>query len=201
MQWLQPSLNKSNHALFTMKYSYAKAAGTLVFIGAVQFLLGLIIAEALYPGYSISENHISDLGVGPSAAIFNSSVFSLGVMIVIGAYFFWREFDSKLFFIFLVLAGFGAMGVGFFTEDAGTIHAVVSLITFLFGGLSPSHVQAAKIATFLLRGSIRYYDTRGTHPFHFRHLSRFREGRHGAHGCIPRSAVGSGFQWLSNWLI
>jgi hypothetical membrane protein len=104
------SLEKSNHALFTMKYSYAKAAGTLVFIGAVQFLLGLIIAEALYPGYSISENYISDLGVGPSAAIFNSSVFLLGVMIVIGAYFFWREFDSKLFFIFLVLAGFGAMG-------------------------------------------------------------------------------------------
>jgi len=119
-----------------MKYGYAKVAGALVFIGAVQFLFGLIIAEALYPDYSISENYISDLGVGSSAVIFNSSVFFLGVTIVIGAYFIWREFDSKLFFIFLVLTGFGAMGVGLFTEDAGTIHAVVSLITFVFGGLS-----------------------------------------------------------------
>jgi hypothetical membrane protein len=119
-----------------MKYNYVKMAGALIFIGAVQFLIELIIAEARYPGYSVSKNYISDLGVGPSAAIFNSSVFLFGVMIVIGAYFIWREFDSKLFFIFAVLAGFGAIGVGLFTEHAGTIHTVFSLITFLFGGLT-----------------------------------------------------------------
>jgi hypothetical membrane protein len=119
-----------------MKYSNEKVAGVLLFVGTVQFLLALIVAEAMYAGYSISENYISDLGVGPSAVIFNSSVFFLGLMIVIGAYFIWRGVNSKLLFVFLVLAGLGAMGVGLFTEDAGAIHSVVSLITFLFGGLS-----------------------------------------------------------------
>jgi hypothetical membrane protein len=34
------------------------------------------------------------------------------------------------------LTGIGAMGVGLFPETAGAIHGVVSLIAFLFGGLS-----------------------------------------------------------------
>jgi hypothetical membrane protein len=53
------------------------ASGALFFIAATQFVLCLIIAEALYPGYSVSNNYISDLGVGPSAIVFNASVFLL----------------------------------------------------------------------------------------------------------------------------
>jgi hypothetical membrane protein len=34
------------------------------------------------------------------------------------------------------IAGIGATGVGLFTEDAGMIHGVFSLIVFLFAGLS-----------------------------------------------------------------
>jgi hypothetical membrane protein len=59
-------------------YSSAKVAGALIFIAASQFVLGLIVAEALYSGYSGSKNYISDLGVGPSSMIFNSSVFLMG---------------------------------------------------------------------------------------------------------------------------
>jgi len=38
-------------------------------------MVGMMMAEALYSGYSARDNYISDLGVGPSALVFNSSVF------------------------------------------------------------------------------------------------------------------------------
>ena len=120
-----------------MAYSNRKVAGTLVFIATTQFVLGLIVSEALYPNYSTSGNYISDLGVGPSSIIYNSSVFLLGLLLIIGTYFFQRAFrEYKILTLTLILASIGAMGVGVFTEDFGIIHPIVSLITFLFGGLS-----------------------------------------------------------------
>jgi hypothetical membrane protein len=119
-----------------MKYNDRKIAGSLLFIGAVLCVLGIIIAEALHPGYSTSENYISDLGVGPSSLIFNSSLFLLGALTVCGAYFIQRASDFRLFSILAAITGIGAMGVGLFTEDAGVVHAVFSFITFLFAGLS-----------------------------------------------------------------
>lgn len=119
-----------------MKWDNKRVAGALLFVGSVQFLLGLVITEALYPDYSVSENYISDLGVGATALIFNSSVFLLGLTVVVGAYFIQRAFDSRILSILLTLMGLGAMGVGLFPETAGEIHGIASLITFLFGGLS-----------------------------------------------------------------
>lgn len=119
-----------------MKLSDGRVAGALFFVAASQFVLGLVIAEALYPGYSISENYISDLGVGPSAMYFNSSIFLTGLLLIIGAYFLQRALDYKVLTVLVVLTAIGSMGVGVFTEDSGAIHMVVSIIAFLFGGLS-----------------------------------------------------------------
>jgi hypothetical membrane protein len=119
-----------------MEFDNRRVAGTILSVGTVQFIMLMIIAEILYPNYSVSDNYISDLGVGPSAFIFNSSVFLLGLMVVAGAYFLYRVLHSRLLSVLLILTGVGAMGVGLFTEAAGGIHAVFSLITFLFGGIS-----------------------------------------------------------------
>lgn len=119
-----------------MEHQNRRIAGSLLFFGGVLCVLGIIVAEALYPGYSTSENYISDLGVGPSSLIFNSSVFLLGIFAVIGAYFIQQAFDFRLFSIFAAIMGIGAMGVGLFTEDAGVIHVIFSFITFMFAGLS-----------------------------------------------------------------
>ncbi|MFQ5759154.1 MAG: DUF998 domain-containing protein [Candidatus Bathyarchaeia archaeon] len=119
-----------------MKYENRNIAGLLVFIGGVQCVLGIIIAEALYPGYSTSENWISDLGVGPSALIFNSSVFLLGVLGVAATYFIQRAFNSRVFSVLLAMASIGMIGVGLFTEEAMMLHTIFSLITFIFAGLS-----------------------------------------------------------------
>ena len=119
-----------------MAYSNRVVAGALVFIAVTQFVIGMIVSETLYPTYSTSRNYISDLGVGPSALIWNSSVFLMGLLVLIGAYFLQRAFRFELLTVMLVLTGVGAMGVGVFTEAFGVLHMIVSLITFLFSGLS-----------------------------------------------------------------
>jgi hypothetical membrane protein len=120
-----------------MAYDYRKVAGALVIVGGSQFALGMLVAEALYPGYSTSQNYISDLGAGPSASIFNSSVFLLGLMAVVSAYFVHGSFRNRLVTGLLVLAGADAMGVGVFPENYPAMHEIVSDIAFIFGGLLP----------------------------------------------------------------
>jgi hypothetical membrane protein len=128
-----------------MTYSDRKIAGVLLFVGAVEFVFGLNLAEDLYPGYSVSTNYISDLGancdatcniVQPSSMIFNSSVFLLGLLVLVATFFIYRAYQTKLLTTLLGLAGIGAMGVGVFTETTPSMHWIVSLIAFLFGGLS-----------------------------------------------------------------
>ncbi|MEM1564117.1 MAG: DUF998 domain-containing protein [Candidatus Bathyarchaeia archaeon] len=121
-----------------MKQVNNKVAGALIFVGATQFILCMLIAECIYSNYSISENYISDLGkIGEvSAPVFNTSVFVLGLTVVAGAYFLRQTIANKFFLCLLILCGVGAMGVGIFPEDFGPIHLAVSLIAFLFGALS-----------------------------------------------------------------
>ncbi|MBU3966041.1 MAG: hypothetical protein KKG76_01510 [Euryarchaeota archaeon] len=67
--------------------NFKRASGVLLFTGAVLVIIGIHLAEFLYPGYSVSGNYISDLGATcratcivyqPSAFIFNSSLIILG---------------------------------------------------------------------------------------------------------------------------
>jgi hypothetical membrane protein len=69
-----------------------RIAGVLFLVASVQFILGLVVAEALYSGYSVADNYISDLGVGSSSMVFNSSVFLFGVLSIIGAWFLPRTY-------------------------------------------------------------------------------------------------------------
>ena len=141
--------------------SSQKIAGTLILLGIAQFLLLLHIAEELYQGYSTSKNAISDLGatcgssgciiVEPSSMIFNSSVFLLGLTLVTAAYYLFGSSKKRAFTACLGLAGIGAMGVGIFPETTGGLHVLVSLITFLFGGL------AAVLSYQILKSTLRYF--------------------------------------------
>jgi len=110
-------------------------AGTLLFLGGTQFILAMVIAEAVYPGYSVSGNYISDLGVGPAAGIFNFSIVLLGTAGILASYLIQRASQSIVPALFSI-AGAGAVGVGVFPETTGAIHPIVSLIAFLFGGLA-----------------------------------------------------------------
>jgi hypothetical membrane protein len=119
-----------------MAYSREKVAGVLFFIAATQFVLGFTISEALYSGYSVSANYISDLGIGPSAVIFNSSVFLLGLLLLVGTYFLRHISDFKTVNRLLFLMAVGVMGVGVFTKHYRTAHGAVATMAFFFAGLS-----------------------------------------------------------------
>lgn len=116
---------------------------SLLFAAGTQFLICLIIAEALYPDYNVSTNSISDLGATcnsicaihqPSAFIFNSSVFVLGILALIGSYAMYSRYTLPA--VLMMIGSIGAMGVGVFTETTRTLHLVFSGIAFLFTGLS-----------------------------------------------------------------
>jgi hypothetical membrane protein len=119
-----------------MEFDKLKVAGTIIFAGVAQLLLAVIIAETLYPGYSTFANFISDLGIGPSAYLFNASIILLGVAFILGAYLIYSELKLRLFTILLALCGIGTVGVGIFTEDLLIAHGIASTIAFVFGGLA-----------------------------------------------------------------
>ncbi len=117
-------------------YKERAGAGALFLVAAAQFVFGLVIAEALYPGYSLSANYVSDLGVGPSSAIFNASVFILGALILAGVFLLRKSRRLRTVSILLLLMALGSMGVGVFTKDSTLVHGAVSSATFFFSALS-----------------------------------------------------------------
>ncbi len=119
-----------------MSYDRRKVAGTLFFVAASQFVLALTVSEALYPGYSVSGNYISDLGVGPSSVVFNSSVFLLGLLLFFGTYFLRNVESFKTLSILLLLMALGTMSIGVVTKAFTVPHGAVSSAAFFFAGLS-----------------------------------------------------------------
>jgi len=128
-----------------MLHTDRRLAGILAFIGGVQCLIGIIIAEDLYPGYSVSMNYLSDLGATcritciveqPASIVFNSTLVLLGVFVIPAAYFLYGSSRNLPVPSLLVLSAIGAIGVGVFPETTGVVHTIVSLMVFLFGGLS-----------------------------------------------------------------
>lgn len=116
-----------------MKYTNKILAGLLIFIGTTLFLFGIIISEALYPGYHVTQV-ISDLGVGPTAWLFNSTIFIFGLSLVISAYLLLNIGTNRYFSILLGLAGLGAALIGLIPETQGLPHAIAAGMVFLCGG-------------------------------------------------------------------
>lgn len=120
-------------------------AGAFFFVGGLECVLGILLAETQYQGYSVANNAISDLGATcansvcvihqPSAIIFNGSVILLGALVLAGSYLM-RKSSMGGLPIVVALAGVGALGVGLFPETTGIVHILASLVVFLFGGLS-----------------------------------------------------------------
>jgi hypothetical membrane protein len=113
-----------------------RIAGVLFLVASAQFIMGLVVAEALYSGYSMSGNYISDLGIGPASIVFNSSVFLLGLLLIIDTYFLRHIPNFKTVNMLLLLMAIGAMGVGVFTKNYRTVHGGVATMAFFFAGLS-----------------------------------------------------------------
>ena len=117
-----------------MMYTSRTRAGILIFIGTAWFLIGIIVSEALYPGYKVTQM-ISDLGVGSTAPIFNSAIFGFGLLLIAAAYLLHTRRINRGFLFLLALTGVGAAGVGIFPETVVIPHAISAITVFICGGL------------------------------------------------------------------
>lgn len=135
--------------LYHMLYTEKTVAGALFFFAGVQSILLMLISACHYPGYSISTNYISDLGVGTTAILFNATMIILGVSTLLGMYFIHRAYSYRVLTVLLMFTGVGAVGVGVFPENYGLIHGIAALTAFLFGGLSA--ISSYTLLTFPLK--------------------------------------------------
>jgi hypothetical membrane protein len=129
-------------------------SGAVLFIfGALQFIIGMVVVQSQYHGYSLSQNYISDLGGAnsPWALVFDASVIVLGICAIFGALLIWGAFPERTSrgtgLGFLLIAGIGAIGVGLFPETTpvlhGEMHSIVSAIAFIGAGVGLTVLSAA----------------------------------------------------------
>ena len=109
--------------------------GALLFVGAAQFILVMTVAEALYPGYNMATNYISDLGRGVDST-FVQHVRGVVRSDVTPRRSVRQAFPWPPLMLTLALAGAGAAGVGLFPETTGAPHQICALIAFFFGAVS-----------------------------------------------------------------
>lgn len=129
-----------------------RTAGALLFVAGMVVFMGIITAEALYPGYSTAANTISDLGgsappesliVQPSAAVFDAAMIIAGFLALAGVVLIHRIFRDGWVTIPLAIFAIGVLGVGIFNGTWGVVHALFALCAFIGGGVSA--VVAARI--------------------------------------------------------
>ncbi len=122
------------------------AAGALLFALGIIAFMGIITAEALYPGYSTSKNAISDLGGSPppeavvkqpSSTIFNAAMLASGALAIASAYFIHRTFRERIFTGLFASFSSGLFGIGVFPGNTGLPHIVLAQMMFISGGLAP----------------------------------------------------------------
>jgi hypothetical membrane protein len=133
-----------------MRYDDRTLTGVLLFFGSAQFLIVMLVAEGSLPSYSVSSQVISDLGVGPTASLFNTSVIVLGLVTLASAFFFHRIHKALWITVPFYLAGIGSIGFGLFPETVLGAHAVFALLAFVFGNL------VAILVSLRLRAPLRW---------------------------------------------
>jgi len=130
--------------------SLLKIGGVLYIVAVFQFFIFELVAETLYPGYSVANNYISDLGATcvnppstascivhqPSATIFDTTVFLLGLLLLAGTFLVYYGTRKKPYLIVTAVADIAILLVGVFPENTGWIHAGISVFLFLFAGIS-----------------------------------------------------------------
>jgi hypothetical membrane protein len=116
---------------------YWRKPGFFLLVGGLEALFLVHLAEILYPGYSVANNYISDLGVGPepSLTIFTVSVIAFGLLALVAAGMMWQERTWSLLPVLTATSAIGAIGVGLFNEHAGPIHTIMAGLAFGVGSL------------------------------------------------------------------
>jgi hypothetical membrane protein len=137
-----------------------RASGALMLLAGAVILMGIITAEALYPAaYSTGGNEISDLGgteppealvLQPSATIFDLTMIAGGLLLLAAAGLLQPGLGRLSVTLVVAAVGVGALGVGCFPGNAGGIHGLFAMLTFVGGGI------AAIVTARVTRAPFRY---------------------------------------------
>ena len=120
----------------TKRFNLLTVSGSLFLVGGVQWFLGILAAESWYDGYSSRIDYVSELGIGPTALIYNLSVFTLGAFMVLGAFVLYKSTAKKLLPILVAISGIGAMGVGVFPGYMQPMHSIATMLAIMFGAFA-----------------------------------------------------------------
>jgi len=141
---------------------YLRIGGILAIIAATQWILGVFVAQAYYPNYSITQNDLSDLGAichnavmptpgscvifQPSSIIWNTVLSLLGILTMASAYMIYRGLGNRLFSTLVGLFGLGALIAGVVPENVDlTTHGLGALVSFVAGAIAAVTVYRVKL--------------------------------------------------------
>ncbi|MDA4112884.1 MAG: DUF998 domain-containing protein [Thaumarchaeota archaeon] len=131
-----------------------KLAGALFCFGGMEIILMLTLAEALYPGYSVHTNTISDLAaVGRSTALFfDPAIFVWGLSWLLGAYFLFRRSGRRRSMVLNMLPGAGVMLAALSPENVSlAVHSIGAIVAFIPGAI------AMILSYRVIRSHLRYF--------------------------------------------
>ena len=124
--------------------------GSLCAIAALEFIIGVQLAQAAYPQYSATQQYLSDLGatcpggvgttpcfaVEPAAMIWGAALTLLGLLSVVGALLLYESFRVRLLPILLGLWGLGTAIAGTFPQSTYLVHGPASGLAFVAGSIA-----------------------------------------------------------------
>ena len=122
--------------MYTEESGGRNAAGAILIFGVVQWIIVVILAEGVQPGYISSVYYVSSLGTGKTALLYNASTVILGVSVLSSSLLIRRFNSSRVFFVLFLISGLATIGVGVFPEDSRPMHGIVTPIALIFGALA-----------------------------------------------------------------
>jgi hypothetical membrane protein len=137
--------------------NWLKISGVCGIIAPIVAFAFVLLAIALYPQFSWTDNALSDLGAveGVTAVLFNSGLIIGGILAIIfasGLFIFLRNrVLGRIGAFIFTLAALALVAIGIFTENFGRIHYYVSVAFFTFAPISMLII----CATFFVMGKVK----------------------------------------------
>jgi hypothetical membrane protein len=131
-----------------------KRAGALLAFAGLGFLMVVTVLEAIYPGYSVHGNTISDLlAIGTTTSFVGEPLmFVVAISWMAGAYFLFRNTRKRGWIILNLLPGTGLLLAVLSPENVNVaIHSVGALMAFIPGPF------AAILSYRIIKSPFRYF--------------------------------------------
>jgi hypothetical membrane protein len=109
--------------------------GSLFFVGAAQFVIVILIAEARYPGFDVATYAVSNLALGQEALFYSAWIAACGAIALIVSLLGRRTFGRSLTVI-LAVASACVVGVGLFPVRTSAPHTAFAIAAFFFAAIS-----------------------------------------------------------------